>query len=242
MPTRRQTRRRPMSRHGSHAPWLQQTNLLSFQAYPGDDNELLKSVQLEQPERRTQAMFDTARQALAFADALMDTQLLVARKASSLAQPQTSVLRDAYAILAGYYRHLHDDFGQLELWPRLPVETRYRVEWTRWYGRQLEALGRCPEFVRNAVDAVVFRHAKYGQLARHSLGVHLIAWCAMPHWGVADGFLDKYGPSAAEATSLPNALGDSPLIDPADHPGIRAAGDVSLDDAVARVIAKGDLR
>lgn len=153
---------------------------------------MLKDVQHDMYMRNVGAMFQTARRALAHADAVLGAGLLITEKAKSVESFDHRVLQDPHDIIAAAYRHEYDDGGQLQLWPKSEQRSRYITGWSNWFQDQLVVLVEYPQFVRAVVEAVLFSNSTMGYIAEHNACDVLITHYSMEDWAFSDGYVKTY--------------------------------------------------
>jgi hypothetical protein len=152
-------------------------------AYPSDDNGLLKTVQHDAYPRSVAQLYETAREALLWADKVLETRLLIAEKARDTTRFDHRVLQDAHDILAAAFRHSCDDGGQLRLLEsEAERANRYRSTWLEWLQDQLTDLSKNPQFVRSTVQAVVLANSELGYEAERVVCQLLVVRYGLDHW------------------------------------------------------------
>lgn len=171
--------------------------------FPHDDNALLKRVQHERYASSVEQMYRVARDAFVRADAILQSDLLIAEKARLLQTFDHRVMRDAHDILAAAYRYANDDGGQYDLFVAPPctaeedLRRRYTTGWSRWLTEQLAALANYPEFVRSVVECALFADSVMGRAAEHTLCSLLVLFHGLEDWAFRDGYARVYVPARA---------------------------------------------
>jgi len=167
--------------------------MIIARAYPSDDNDLLKNMQHGLYSRHVCELFNAARRAMVWADAILGADLLVAEKARAVERFDHRVLQDAHDIMAAAFRHKCDDGGQhCLLEGECDVAERYRPMWIAWFTAELETLAKSPRFVRSVVQTVLLANTELGYAAERDVCDLLITHFGMNDWGYADGYVKVY--------------------------------------------------
>lgn len=172
--------------------------MIVCRVYESDNNELLKRTQHDEYMHIVGRIFHSARSTLVKADATLETNLLIAERARSVDGFDHRVLQDAHDIMAAAFRHLHDDGGQLGLFENAETQcTSYLTKWTAWLDNQLVELVQCPQFVRSAVECVLFSNAEMGYMAENRLCDFLLTYYGAGDWAYRNGYLKRCQPTRA---------------------------------------------
>lgn len=160
--------------------------------FPGDNNTTLKRVQHDLYPQSVVAIFEAALRTMVLADAVLMTNLELVTKAKAIERFDHRVLQDAHDILAARFRHLHDDGGQIDLLDPADPNVMYIQAWSDWRASQLKELATYPDFVRSAVEAVVFANTEFGYIAEQQLCNTLITHVVMEDWAPSARYVSQY--------------------------------------------------
>jgi hypothetical protein len=166
--------------------------------YENDHNKLLKDVQHDQYSRSIGNIFKAARSELLRADAVIGSNLLIAKKVREVTAFDHRVLQDAHDIIAAAFRYHHDDGGQLRLFEDPERQRlRYLSSWTLWLDEQIQELVSYAQFVRSTVECVVFSNTEMGYMAENRLCDLLLTHFSAGDWMFQEGYLKIYAPARA---------------------------------------------
>lgn len=165
--------------------------------FENDCNERLKLVQHDDYGRNVVKIFKAARSELIHANAILESHLLIVKKAKEVSSINHRALQDAHDILAAAFRYQWDDGGQLALFEKHDSQSsRYSFEWTSWLERQLQDLVRYPQLVRSVVQSVVFTNTEMGYMAEGQVCAFLLSYFNAEDWMFEDGYLETYKKAA----------------------------------------------
>lgn len=168
-------------------------NMIIAHAYKSDNNKLLKDSQHDLYEKHVFKIFEAAKLKLIQADSILNANFLITKKARDIDSFDHRILQNAHDIIAAAYRYRYDDGGQLNLFRRdITIQDYYKIEWARWFYKELDSLLDYSRFVRAVVECVVYSNTNLGYDAEHSVCDVLISHYGMEDWGFPDGYVKTY--------------------------------------------------
>jgi len=168
-------------------------NMIIANAYKSDNNNLLKDAQHDLYGRHVSKIFEAAKFKLIQADSILNANFLITKKARDIDSFDHRILQNAHDIIAAAYRYRYDDGGQLNLFRRdITIQDYYKIEWARWFDKELDSLLGYSLFVRAVVECVIYPNSNLGHAAEHSICYILISHYNIEDWGYPDSYVKIY--------------------------------------------------